>query len=93
MTILFLLANFQFLSNARPNRAISRSLSMSYARILLKFKNNIYLVKGRLLLGKYRLLKAWLIVLILLPIVPPSCMLLASASSRADCVTEASTMN
>ena len=39
--------------------------------------------------GRYRLLIAWPRVLILLPIVP-SCMRLARASSRADCVTEAS---
>lgn len=40
-------------------------------------------------LGMYRLLKTLVIVLpIVLP--PPACILLASASSRADCVTEAS---
>lgn len=46
----------------------------------------------RLLLGRYRLLNAFPNVLILLPTVaaPPSCMLLASASSSADCVTDAS---
>lgn len=37
--------------------------------------------------GKYRLLKTLLIVL---PIVLPPCILLAKASSRADCVTDAS---
>jgi hypothetical protein len=45
----------------------------------------------RLPLGKYRLLNAFPNVLILLPTVaPPSCILLASASSSADCVTDAS---
>lgn len=46
----------------------------------------------RLLLGRYRLLNAFPNVLILLPTVaaPPSCMLLASASSSADWVTDAS---
>lgn len=45
----------------------------------------------RLPLGKYRLLKAFPNVLIRLPTVaPPSCILLASASSSADCVTDAS---
>jgi len=38
---------------------------------------------------KYRLRSAWLIVLMRLAI-PPACMLLKSASSRADCVTLAS---
>lgn len=40
-------------------------------------------------LNEYLLRRAWLMVLILLAI-PPSLMLLASASSSADCVTEAS---
>ena len=39
---------------------------------------------------RYLLLSAWLIELILLAIPPPACMLLANASSKADCVTEAS---
>lgn len=39
---------------------------------------------------KYLLRSAWLIELILLAMPPPACMLLAKASSKALCVTDAS---
>ena len=45
--------------------------------------------QGRFVLGITLLRKAWLKLLILLPMVP-SPILLARASSSADCVTEAS---
>lgn len=54
-------------------------------------KNSNFESTGRELsvlhLGRYRLLNTLLMVL---PMVPPPCILLARASSRADCVTEAS---
>lgn len=46
-------------------------------------------IQGLLDFGRYRLLNTLLIVLMRLPM-PPSCILLAKASSNADCVTEAS---
>ena len=47
---------------------------------------------GRTNVYKYLLRKAWLMELILLAIPPPACMLLASASSNALCVTDASAL-
>lgn len=53
-----------------------------------------YTPSYRLTLGKYRLLNAFPNVLIRLPTVAaPSCILLASASSSADCVTDASNVS
>jgi hypothetical protein len=77
----------------RRDRIPFRSEQIGYPSAPLLPRSNAQPTKKHIiskLIHKYLLRSAWLIELIRLAIPPPACILLASASSKALCVTDAS---